>query len=86
MYTWCSSEGTLSRCEISTPKDKGLCDQLIDLLSDEGRKAILSVDNSPGVLSQNWLPVLLTYPGLLEVTSVAIVHMGLYTSDIGWGW
>ena len=50
-------EGTLFRCEFYTQKtDSGLCDQLVDLmiyfdlLWDEGKKVILSVDDFPGVL------------------------------------
>ena len=66
-------EGTLLRCEISTLRDKGSCDQLFDLrtcfdlLWDEGEDAILSVDDSLGVFPQNWLPSLLSYTGLLKV-------------------
>ena len=55
-------EGTLSRCEIYTLRDKGSCDQLFDLqtcfdlLWDEGENAILTVGDTPGVFPRIGYP------------------------------
>ena len=66
-----SLEGTLFRCEISTQRtDIGLCDQLFDLLWDEGENVILSLDDSPGVFPPELAAPRLYYMGLLEVTGV----------------